>query len=122
MEKASQSVGPKARKAFRQKAAGSAAEAELELWIRSHPQIARPIREYSFHPSRKWRFDFAWPQRLFAIEIEGLGGRHQTTPGFLGDLEKYFEAFMLGWRIVRVSSAMVKDGRAIRAILRGLEP
>lgn len=29
------------------------------------------IPEYRFHPTRKWRFDFAIPHIKVAIEIEG---------------------------------------------------
>lgn len=57
-------------------------------------------REYRFHPTRKWRFDFAFPSQKLAIEIEGFG-RHQTVTGYMTDLEKYNEATRLGWRMLR---------------------
>ena len=50
-----------------------------------------PKKEFRFHPKRRWRFDFAWPDEKFAVEIEGLthsGGRHQRMDGFLRDAEK----------------------------------
>lgn len=85
--------------------------------------IPAPQREYRFHPSRQWRFDFAWPASLFAVEVEGLvprfdrdgeerHGRHQTIDGMQEDLVKYAEATILGWRLLRVSQADVKSGRA----------
>ena len=43
-----------------------------------------PEREYRFHPIRRWRFDFAWPDQLIAVEVDGNawhtkgGGRHGT--------------------------------------------
>ncbi len=57
-------------------------------------------REYRFHPTRMWRFDFAWPQIKLAVEIEGRG-RHQSFVGFNKDIEKYNEAVRLGWRVLR---------------------
>ena len=72
-----------------------------------------PEREYKFHPERKWRFDFAWPEKMIAIECEGgiwSGGRHTRGIGFINDCEKYNEATILGWRILRVTtSTTAKD-------------
>lgn len=62
------------------------------------------VREYQFHPRRRWRFDFAFPEALVALEIEGAvwtRGRHTRGAGFLGDVEKYNAAAGLGWRLVR---------------------
>ncbi len=30
-----------------------------------------PTREFRFHPTRMWRFDFAWPAYRLAVELEG---------------------------------------------------
>lgn len=62
------------------------------------------VKEYRFHPVRKWRFDYAIPSHHIALEVEGgvfTGGRHTRSTGFLGDMEKYNEAAKLGWRVVR---------------------
>lgn len=93
----------------------STGEETLALQIRSL-RLREPIREYRFHSTRKWRFDFAWPELKFAVEVEGMGGRHQTHSGFKGDLEKYHAAFMQFWIVYRCTSAMVKSGLAIEAI------
>jgi len=66
--------------------------------------ITEPHREYRFHPSRRWRFDYAWPSRMIALEIEGgvwTGGRHTRGAGFLGDMEKYNAATLMGWKVLR---------------------
>lgn len=83
-------------------------------------------REFVFHPTRKWRFDLAFePQRL-AVEIEGFGpggraGRHQRAAGFTADCEKYAEAAILGWRLIRVTTAQVRRGEACTWIKRAME-
>ena len=64
-----------------------------------------PVREHRFHPVRRWRFDYAWPEQRVALEVEGgvwTGGRHTRGAGFLGDIEKYNAAVVDGWRVVRV--------------------
>lgn len=63
------------------------------------------VKEYRFHPKRKWRFDFAITTKKIAIEYEGIYGggksRHTTTEGYTGDTEKYNEAAKLGWTVLR---------------------
>ena len=74
-----------------------------------------PVKEFRFAPPRRLRFDLAWPAHRVAMEIEGgvwTRGRHVRGTGFLNDLEKYKQAAMLGWKLLRATPAMVKDGRA----------
>ena len=69
------------------------------------------VPEYRFHPTRKWRLDFAWPQYLIGVEIEGgiwHRGRHNRPAGFIEDCRKYNEAALMGWTIIRVP---VADGQ-----------
>ena len=63
-----------------------------------------PVAEFRFALPRRWRFDYAWPDYLVALEIEGgvwTGGRHVRPSGFLGDMLKYNCAAVLGWRVLR---------------------
>lgn len=63
-----------------------------------------PEVEYRFHPTRRWRFDIAWPDKMLAIEIEGgawIAGRHNRPAGYIKDMDKYNEAALLGWRVLR---------------------
>lgn len=83
------------------------------------------VREYSFHVERRWRFDFAWPARKLAVEVEGVtygekGGRHQRAAGLEGDCEKYNAAVLLGWRVLRFTPRQIKRGEALPVIERAL--
>ena len=64
------------------------------------------VKEYKFHPVRKWRFDYAIIDHKIALEVEGgvwTGGRHTSPKGFIGDMEKYNTATLMGWRVLRVT-------------------
>lgn len=87
--------------------------------------------EFWFHPSRNWRFDFAFPTCKVAIEIDGrargnpaTSGRHQTVDGVRRDLEKHRAAVLRGWRVLRYPStdkgaamAWVRETRALLATI-----
>lgn len=65
-----------------------------------------PKVEHRFAPPRRWRFDYAWPDRMLALEVEGgvwTGGRHTRGEGFLKDMEKYNAATLAGWRVLRTT-------------------
>jgi very-short-patch-repair endonuclease len=96
-------------------------ESELEAifayQLRCQPTIPKPVREHVFHPTRKWRFDFAWPARLIAVEIEGaihVEGRHTRGVTFQDDCEKYSEAALLGWLVLRATDAHLDNLTALR--------
>lgn len=81
-------------------------------------------REHRFHPTREWRFDFAFLDRKLAVEVEGgiqSNGRHVRPAGFIADLEKYAEAVLHGWTVLRVAPGWVRDGTAIAYIERLLK-
>lgn len=101
----------------------SALEDKL-LWLIKYEGIALPQREYRFAPPRKWRFDFAWPDKGVAVEVEGgvyVRGRHQRPKGFENDCEKYNEACLRGWRVLRFTDKHIKSGVAIKQIMTALD-
>lgn len=93
--------------------------------------LPRAVEEYQFAVAlgRRWRFDFAWPDQRIALEIEGavfgrtvttitgekvrVGGRHSTGAGLQADCEKYSWAAILGWMLVRATTTMVRDDKAM---------
>ena len=101
--------------------------AELLLGVQLEQAGIAFQREVRFHPTRRWRFDFAWVQPgggLIAVEIDGgswIAGRHSRGKGFEADLEKLNTAVLRGWRVLRFTPAMVEDGRALAVIRAALE-
>ena len=85
-------------------------EAHFErLWrLMNGPTLER---EFRFHPTRKWRSDFAHLPSRTLIEIEGgiwVRGRHTSPKGFAADAEKYLEAALAGWRVIRLVDDQIK--------------
>ena len=86
--------------------------------------LPEPQREYRFAPPRRWRADFAWPDRLLLVECEGgtrQHGRHNRHSGFEKDCAKYNAAVLLGYRVLRFTGDMVTSGEAIGVIEKALE-
>ena len=63
-----------------------------------------PETEYKFHPKRKWKFDYCWVKEKVAVECEGgvwISGRHNRGSGFVKDIEKYNNAVLMGYKVLR---------------------
>jgi very-short-patch-repair endonuclease len=111
----------------RQRLGREKARAEREQWelLLLHQlraaRVPEPERQYRFHPHRAWKFDFAWPEVRLAVEVDGgtwTGGRHVRGKGYREDCLKAAEALLLGWRVLRVVPAQVKDGTTLGWIER----
>lgn len=83
--------------------------------------LPRPEVEYKFHPTRKWRFDFAWSgfraldgtwytdfdsmaDKKVALEVDGgiwIQGGHNRGAQIKATWEKENEAQCMGWRILK---------------------
>lgn len=71
-----------------------------------------PQTQYKFLIDRKFKFDFAWPDRKIALECEGgvyIRGRHTRPMGFINDCRKYNLAALNGWTVLRYTPDMLKD-------------
>lgn len=78
------------------------------LW-RAH-DARTPQPEYHFHPTRRWRFDYAFVAERVAVELDGgqwreNGGRHNRDT----DRAKLNEAAALGWIVLRFSNQQWAD-------------
>ena len=84
--------------------------------------LPMPEREWKFHPTRKWRFDFSWPHKKIAAECEGgiySGGRHTRGSGFIADCQKYNAAALLGWTVLRYPKCLIREAiNDIRGLLK----
>jgi very-short-patch-repair endonuclease len=81
------------------------------------------VQEYEFASDHKWRFDFAFPDRRLAVEVEGgvwSKGRHTRGSGFIDDLAKYNAAALRGWCVLRFTTEQAIDGDAASAIQQAL--
>jgi very-short-patch-repair endonuclease len=72
--------------------------------------LPMPLREYRFYEERKWRFDFAWPDLLVAVEVDGMV--HRIKQRFNADIEKHAMALLLGWKVLRVNGTAIRSGDA----------
>jgi len=95
--------------------------------------IPAPEFEYQFHPTRKWRFDLAWPYDLIldtpierpmvAVEVQGgiwSSGRHNRGAAMLKEWEKLNCAAELGWRILYVQPCDLCTTEFAQTIKRAL--
>ena len=96
----------------------------LLLWrVAQGPPLEREVR---FHTSRRWRADFAHMGSRTLIEIEGGifipgGGRHNRGGGYAKDAEKYLEAVLAGWTVIRLTAKQLEIGlveRIVALVLR----
>lgn len=68
---------------------------------------AKFIPEFKFSEERNFRFDWAIPDLMLAIEYEGIFSEksgHTTLSGYKKDVEKYNLATKLGWKILRYTA------------------
>lgn len=87
--------------------------------------LPEPVREFYFHPVRKWRFDLAWlgGYRLL-IDVQGgtwIQGHHSRGAGYRNDCIKMAEAVLAGYRVLWLTSDMIHDDTAIGLIERALK-
>jgi hypothetical protein len=79
-------------------------------WGEEYPE---PLREHYFYePYRRWRFDFAWPRQLVAVEVEGgifTQGRHARGSGISEDAIKYNAAAFIGWAVIRLTGPQLRE-------------
>lgn len=88
--------------------------------------IYPPVKQLQFSPPRRWKFDFAWPVQLIAIEIQGgtwspkkMG--HSSGSGIQADMEKHNAAALQGWLLLCYSDHGIGDGSMVDDVRRALE-
>ena len=67
---------------------------ELEILLLTHMRavgLPEPVQQFRFHPVRRWRADFGWPDAKLLVEVDGATwaqGRHTRGRGYERDCEK----------------------------------
>lgn len=77
--------------------------------MRCHSEI---VEEFRFSKTRKFRADYAIPERMILIEFEGIvsrKSRHTTMTGYSTDCEKYNLAAILGYKVLRYTALNFKQ-------------
>jgi len=95
---------------------------ELELLLAqqiSLLELPAPEREWKAIPGRDFRLDFAWIDRKIGLEVQGMV--HRIKGRFKNDIEKRALHLLHGWRVLEVSGAEVRSGRAAAWLVTLLE-
>lgn len=87
--------------------------------------LPRPVPEYQFarHLGRGWRFDWAWPDRRVALEVDGgvwTRGRHTRGAGYIADMQKLNAAALEGWYVFRVPAGLEATAPTLDMLRRAL--
>ena len=95
---------------------------EIAIQIRAD-KLLEPILEYAFDKQldgggRGWCFDLCWPDLRLAMEVDGAV--HRIKSRFKSDLAKHQQADRLGYRVLRVSPAQVRNGEALALVRKAL--
>ena len=82
--------------------------------------LPEPVRQHYYAPPRKLRADFAW-LRAPGLLVEVQGGifnrrAHGSVTGVLADIDRLNAATAAGWRVLRFTPEMVRDGSALTLI------
>jgi hypothetical protein len=88
------------------------------LFCQAH-KFPMPETEFRFDPIRRWRLDYAWPDRLVGLEQEGgifTAGRHTRGRGYLSDMAKYNAAVLAGWTLLRFTPDQIRRGDCLEAL------
>lgn len=104
-------------------------ESRLESELAGHLSVMgiATEREFRFHPERRWRFDFAFPDQKLAVEIQGgiflaekgkAAGGHSRGRGQMKHFEKVNAAVELGWRVLLFGPDHITSGEAALQIAR----
>lgn len=81
-------------------------------WLAHAPkEFPTPERQFKFHPERRFRYDFAWPQIKLCVDIQGgsfVNGGHSRGLGQQNDHSKHNEAQRLGFQVLQFGTVEMK--------------
>lgn len=84
------------------------------------------VTEHRFHPTRRWRFDYAIPEHKIAVEKDGGiwmkgGGAHSRPQNIIRDMEKLTQAAVLGWTVIRRTPGQLNTRETLDLIKLAVE-
>ena len=85
--------------------------------------LPEPETQAMLIPGRKWRWDFAWPSKRLAVEIQGgiwTRGKHGRGSGIVNDMDKLNAATLAGWRVLQFANTHVRSGEAVALIEKAI--
>lgn len=86
----------------------------LKAWKMYAKGYSKPVRQYMFHPTRKYRADFGFVDEKVLVEIMGTRSArsaHTTVMGYHSDCIRMCQAQALGWAILYIDSMFDQDWR-----------
>jgi len=93
---------------------------EHELLLQLRAVGLNPKRQYQFHPQRKFRADFAWPEHRLIVEVMGStwipNTGHTSGRGIQRDYEKSNLAQLMGYTYLQFTRKDIEDGTALSTI------
>lgn len=95
--------------------APSALEAMVELQLRAL-KLPTPVKQYRPFRDRRITLDFAWPDRMLAVEAHGAA--HRTKERFYTDAERHNTLLEAGWKVYLVTGRMARSGESVPLLQR----
>lgn len=74
-------------------------------------KLPAPVRQYPYLRGSRHTLDFAWPDLMIGVEVQGMVHRIKTK--FHADIKKRATAMLQGWRVLEVGGAEIREGVAI---------
>ena len=75
-------------------------------------ELPAPTRQYLYLRGSKHTLDFAWPELMIGVEVQGMV--HRIKSKFHADIKKRATALLQGWRVLEVGGAEIRNGVAIK--------
>ena len=82
--------------------------------------LPAPKRNYLYLRGSRHELDFAWPDLMLGVEIQGMA--HRIKDKFKTDIKKRAQGLLQGWRVLEVGGAEVRDGTAMEWLHQLFEP
>lgn len=67
-----------------------------------------PIRNYLYLRGSRHELDFAWPDQMIGVEVQGMA--HRIKEKFKTDIKKRAQGLLQGWKILEIDGDHIRDG------------